>query len=56
LSKSLSKLSVLPSIKVDDDQIKRASAAAKELQQHLSNAVNVNTGKLDLNKFTSSLN
>ena len=56
LSQTLSKLSVLPSIKVDDDQIKKASAAAKELQQHLSNAVNVNTGKLDLNKFTSSLN
>ena len=32
-----------------------ASAAAKELQRHLSNAVNVDTGKLNLNKLNASL-
>ena len=39
----------------DDTQIKKASQAALELQQHLSKAVNVDTGKLDLSRFSSSL-
>lgn len=39
----------------DDKQIKEASNAALELQQHLTQATNVNTGKLDLSKFATSL-
>lgn len=36
-------------------QLKQASAAAKELQMHLSAAMNTQTGKLDLNKLNNSL-
>lgn len=39
----------------DDTQIKKASKAALELQSHLQKAVNVDTGKLDLSRFASSL-
>ena len=39
----------------DDSQIKKASQAALELQAHLTKAVNVDTGKLDLSRFASSL-
>ena len=39
----------------DDVNIRKASAAALELEQHLSKAVNVDTGKLDLSRFSSSL-
>lgn len=39
----------------DDKQIKEASNAALELQQHLTKATNVDTGKLDLSKFATSL-
>lgn len=39
----------------DDQKLNRASQAALELQQHLSKAVNVNTGKLDLSRFSTSL-
>ena len=38
-----------------DADLTKAADAAKVLQQCLQNAVNVNTGKLDLNKFNSSL-
>lgn len=37
------------------DEIKNASAAAKELQYHLNNAYNANTGKLDLSLLDKSL-
>lgn len=39
----------------DDTEIKAASQAAIELQQHLSKAVDVNTGKLDLSRLSASL-
>lgn len=37
------------------DELKNASAAAKELQYHLNNAYNANTGKLDLSLLDKSL-
>lgn len=40
---------------LDDATIKNASSAALELQKHLSAAVNVNTGKLDLSRLSTSL-
>lgn len=58
LSKTLQEVAKMPgkaSNLFDDTQIRRASQAALELQQHLSEAVNVNTGKLDLSRFSSSL-
>lgn len=58
LSKSLQDIAKMPgnaSNLFDDTQIKKASQAALELQQHLSKAVNVDTGKLDLSRFSSSL-
>ena len=39
----------------DDSDIRKASEAAMELEQHLQKAVNVNTGKLDLSRFSTSL-
>ena len=39
----------------DDTDLKNASKAALELQQHLNAAVNVNTGKLDLSRLSTSL-
>lgn len=35
--------------------LQNAVSAAKDLQMHLNNAFNVNTGNLDLNKFNTSL-
>lgn len=35
--------------------LQAAQSAAKDLEMHLSKAVNVNTGKLDLSKFSASL-
>jgi hypothetical protein len=32
--------------------LREAATAAKDLTKHLEAAVNVNTGKLDLNKFS----
>ena len=40
---------------ISSESLKAASKAAQELQGHLQNAVNVNTGKLDLSKFSQSL-
>lgn len=40
---------------LDDTPVQKASEAALELQQHLKAAVNVNTGKLDLSRFSTSL-
>ena len=39
----------------DDREFREAANAAKDLTKHLEAAVNVNTGKLDLNKFSQSL-
>ena len=58
LSKSLQDVAKMPgnaSNLFDDTQIKKASQAALELQQHLSKAVNVDTGKLDLSILSKSL-
>ena len=40
---------------IPDEGYKKAAQAASELERHLQAAVNVNTGKLDLNKFNQSL-
>lgn len=51
-------LSALGNLKIGDDfttQLKDGALAAKELQQHLLNATNINTGKLDLSKLEASL-
>ena len=37
------------------DDLRNAALAAQELQQHLQNATNTNTGKLDLSRFQQSL-
>ena len=58
LQNSLSTIAKMPgnaSNLFDDTEIKKASQAALELQGHLQKAVNVNTGKLDLSRFASSL-
>ena len=58
LSKALQTIAKMPgnaSSLFDDTEIKKASQAALELQQHLSKAVNTDTGKLDLSHFSSSL-
>lgn len=39
----------------DDASIRKASEAALELERHLSKAVDVDTGKLDLSRFSQSL-
>ena len=39
----------------DDASIQKASQAALELERHLAKAVNVDTGKLDLSRFSQSL-
>ena len=57
LSKILTDISTMHlKTPVEDSTIKRAAAAAQELQRHLQSAVNVNTGKLNLNAFSHSLN
>lgn len=58
LRQSLQDIAKLPgkaSSLFDDTDIKNASKAALELQQHLNAAVNVNTGKLDLSRLSTSL-
>ena len=58
LQNSLSTIAKMPgnaSNLFDDTEIKKASKAALELQGHLQKAVNINTGKLDLSRFASSL-
>ena len=55
LSQSLRKIQVQPSKLFDDTDLKKASQAAQDLEKHLRAALNVDTGKLDLNKFSQSL-
>ena len=58
LRQSLQDIAKLPgkaSSLFDDTDIKNASKAALELQQHLNAAINVNTGKLDLSRLSTSL-
>lgn len=40
---------------MDDTQLRKAAQAAQELQHHLSAALDVDTGKIDLSKFSASL-
>lgn len=55
LINQLQKIQTTPSKVFDDKDLRDASKAAQELQQHIRNAVNTNTGKLDLTKFATSL-
>ena len=55
LVNSLNKIATKDSQIFDDRQLREAATAAKDLTKHLEAAVNVNTGKLDLNKFSQSL-
>lgn len=56
LLNQLQKIQTTPSKVFDDKDLRDASKAAQELQQHIRNAINTNTGKLDLTKFATSLN
>ena len=58
LQQSLQDIAKLPgkaSSLFDDTDIKNASKAAMELQQHLNAAMNVKTGNLDLSRLSTSL-
>lgn len=55
LSQSLSAIQNSSSNAFSNLGLENAKMAAKDLQMHLQNAVNVDTEKLDLNKFSSSL-
>lgn len=52
---NIAKMPGRPESLIDDKPIKEASEAAMELQKHLSAAMNVNTGNLDLSRFSTSL-
>ena len=55
LGKSLRQIQVQPQSVFDDRALRKASQAAQDLEKHLFRATNVNTNKLDLNKFSQSL-
>lgn len=55
LQMQLQKIQTKPTKLFDDVNLKEASKAAAELQSHLRAAVNADTGKLDLTRFSSSL-
>lgn len=55
LQHSLQQIQALPQRTFNDTSLKNASKAAGELQLKLQQAVNVDTGKLDLSRFSSSL-
>ena len=55
LTATLRKIQTMPSSLFDDTDLKAASKAASELQGHLQKAVNTDTGKLDLGRFSQSL-
>ena len=54
LAKTLNEIGNKP-LSVDSGPLKEAQEAAQQLQVHLQNAVNVNTGKLNLSALNSSL-
>ena len=54
LQSTLNSLATKP-INIDSGSISQATQAAQELQYHLNAATNVNTGRLDLSKFSASL-
>ena len=55
LQKTLFKLQESTRIDVKDESLAKAQKAAGDLARNLQQATNANTGKLDLNKFSSSL-
>lgn len=55
LSATLNKISTSTTLNINDQSLKDAKQAAIDLQQHLNKAINADTGKLDLNKFSQSL-
>lgn len=55
LVNSLRQVQSMPSMAIDPTGIKEANKAAAELSGSLRKAVNVDTGKLDLSRFTTSL-
>ena len=55
LVQSLQKIQSMPRSLIDPTGIKEAGKAAMELQGHIQKAVNVDTGKLDLSRFATSL-
>lgn len=55
LQSLLNQITQTKNIGLDSSALGQAKASAQELQMHLENAVNVNTGKLDLGKFNASL-
>lgn len=55
LQSLLTQITQTKNISLDSNALGQAKASAQELQMHLENAVNVNTGKLDLGKFNASL-
>ena len=56
LQKSLNDILATRTITVNDTSINNAKQAALDLKHHLEAATNVQTGKLDLSKFSASLN
>ena len=54
LQSLLTQITQTKNIGLDSNALGQAKASAQELQMHLENAVNVNTGKLDLGKFNAS--
>lgn len=55
LGQLLNQISSKTTIGIESGSLNQAAQAARELQIHLGNAVNVNTGKLDLTKLNTSL-
>lgn len=55
LSQSLSTIQNTNSVMFRNSGLDQAKEAARDLQTHLQNAVNTDTGKLDLNKLSASL-
>ena len=55
LGKALNDISRNTTVGIDNGSLQKAVQSAQQLQVHLQNAVNVNTGKLDLNKLNTSL-
>lgn len=56
LNKTLDSILSHRTITIEDQSFQQAKQAALDLKHHLDAAVNVNTGKLDLSKFSASLN
>lgn len=56
LQKTLDQALETRTVTINDTSINKAKQAAMDLKHHLAAAVDVNTGKLDLSKFSASLN